>query len=330
MKRELTPIPEDLLNAIRGAQRIALAGHVTPDADSLGAMLALWIALAELGKHAFLALPPGTASRRMEFLVKHAGARPAAQAELETCNVIVVLDTAKDRRVNLEGKLESLPLAAVVNVDHHATNPHYGRWNWVDAGRSSTCEMAYELIRALGCQITPTIATLIYAGIHSDTQGFSLVNTTPRSLLIAHELAAAGARIALVCEELERSLSRGEFELLGIVYCNTRTACAGRLAWSTVSHAEITRTGCDANSIDDQVKVPRALDGIQIAILFSEGDPGVIRINFRGESGVAVLPLAQQFGGGGHHASAGARVKGTLHEVCERVVAAACDYLERQ
>lgn len=322
-----TAVPAALLAALREARRIALIGHVTPDTDCLSAMGALYLALPELGKYPFPALPTGSVSRRLEFLVRHAGMKPATAAELRSCDLAVVLDTAKERRVNLEGKLDALPGVAVLNIDHHATNPHFGRWHWVDPHRSSTSEMVYELLAAVGCQITPTVATLLYAGIHSDTHGFSLSNTTPRSLQIAHELARAGARIPLICERLHRNLAPGEFELLKIIYSNTRVSPDGRLAWSRASHQEIASTGCSASDVDEQVEIPRSIEGIRVAILLTEGNPGKVRINFRGESGTNVLNLARQFGGGGHLASAGAMLDGSLAEVVERVIPAATAYV---
>lgn len=325
--KPLAALPAELTYAIRGATRVALIGHVTPDADCLGALGALSLALPELGKYPFVALPPGTVSRRLEYLLSQGGIRPASANELRACDLAVVVDTAKDRRVNVEGKLEALPGVPVINIDHHATNPHFGKWNWVDAHRSSTSEMIFELLLALGCQITPTVATLLYAGVHSDTHGFSLGNTTPRSLQVAFELARAGARVHEVCEQLHRSLSRGEFELCKVVYANTRVSEDGKLAWSTASFDEIAATGCTAADVDEQVEIPRAVEGIFVAMLFTEGHRGKVRINFRGERGHPVLELARQFGGGGHQTSAGAMLDGTLADVTGRVLPAARQYV---
>lgn len=322
-------VPREVCEAIRTARHIALIGHVTPDADCLGVIGAMWLALPELGKYPHAALPEGSVSRKLRFMVELCGLKAASPDELAACDLAIVMDTAKDRRVNVEGKLEALPNARVLNVDHHASNTRFGTWNWVEGHRSSSCEMVYEILRALGCRITPTIATLIYAGIHGDTQGFSLSNTTPRSLQIGYELAAAGARIAEVGQRLLHSRSRSEIELLKAVYANLRISADGSLAWSAIDHQEIARAGAAANDIDDQVEVCRSVEGVCVAILFSEGTPGRIRMNFRGQRGVSVLELAQQFGGGGHHAAAGAILDGTLAEVTARVVPAAEAYAAR-
>lgn len=323
----MSAVPADVLTAIRSAREIALVGHVTPDADCLGAIGAAWHALPELGLHPHVSMPAGSVPRKLDFLVELGGWMPARPPQLADCDAALVMDTAKDRRANVEGKLEALPRSVVINVDHHSSNEKFGRVNWVDGARSSSCEMVYELLRALDCRITLAVATLLYAGIHSDTQGFSLGNTTPRSLEVGHELVRAGVHVGQLCEKLHRSRSRGEFELLQIVYRNTRVSPDGRLAWSTISSAEIGRTGCGPSDIDDQVEVPRSVEGISVAILFSEANAGKIRMNFRGERGTAVLELARQFGGGGHAASAGAILDGSIDSVVERVIPAATAFL---
>lgn len=319
-------VPPEVLAALRAARQPALIGHVTPDADALASLGALWLALPELGARPHLVLPEGTVGRQLGYLVRYAGLAAAHARDMAACDLIVALDTAREKRLNATDHLTLLTRIPVLNIDHHATNPGFGRWNWIVPTASSTSELVHALLRALGCRITPTIATLLYAGLHTDTQGFSLSNTSAEALRVGHELALAGANVVEVCERMHRSLSRGEFELIGVVYRNTHVSADGRLAWSSVSHAELAATGCSASDIDAQVEVPRSIEGIYVAILFSEGEPGKVRLNFRGERGTSVLALAEQFGGGGHHGAAGARLKGTLEEAQARVLPAAEEY----
>lgn len=320
-------VPDEIRDVIRNAQQIALVGHVTPDADALASMGALWLALPELGIRPHLVLPPESVSRSLQYLVRSAGLRSATEGDLAACDLVVVLDTAKEKRLNDNGTLAKLADVPWLNIDHHASNTGFGRWNWVVGHASSTSELVFAVLRALGCQVTPTIATLLYAGLHTDTQGFSLSNTGANTLHVACELARAGARIPEICERLHRSHSRGEFDLLSVIFRNTQVSPDGRLAWSTATHEEIAATDCTASDIDDQVEVPRSIEGIGVAILFTEGEPGQIRMNFRGERGISVLPLAAQFGGGGHKASAGAKMSGTLQEVVDRVLPAALEFV---
>ena len=323
-------VPAEVDVALQAASRILLVGHVTPDADCLGSMGAFKTALELRGKACFASLPAGSVNRRLAFLTEMAGMAPATDAEMKSCDLVLAVDTAKARRVNLDGKLDAFPDVPVLNIDHHATNVGYGSANWVDGGRSSTAEMVYEVLRSLDCEITPTIATQLYAGIHTDTHGFSLPNTTERSLEVAAELARTDIDIANLCERLHRSVSTGEFQLLRVFYDNTCVTDDGHLAWSTADYDEIHDAGCSAEDIDDQVNVPRSIQGIRVAILFTEGKRGKIRMNFRGERGAGILELAQSFGGGGHRAAAGAILDGTIEEVSQRVLADARQYIMKQ
>jgi phosphoesterase RecJ-like protein len=242
---------------------------------------------------------------------------------------VVVVDTAKLSRVNVEGDPEKFVdhNRTVVNIDHHVTNTRFGSTNWIEADASSSCEMVYWLYKQAGWKVTPQIATLLYAGIHTDTAGFSLPTTTPSSLAAAAELVAAGADVAGFGEHMYRSMRSGEFDLLRVFYDNTRVACGGAVACSSATYDEIHGAGCTAADIDDQVGIPRMIAGIRIAMLFTEGDKGKIRINFRGEQGTNVLELAKSFGGGGHATSAGTIIKGEMDAVIENVLARTGDYL---
>lgn len=320
-------VPAEIVAVVQAAERVALIGHVTPDADCLGALGGLALALRQRGKTVRVSLPVGTVSRKLTAFAELAGLHPATTAELAACDLAIVVDTAREKRVNLDGKLDALPNVPVLNIDHHATNTRFGAHNWVESAASSASELVYRLLLALGTDVTPAMASLLYAGLHSDTQGFSLATTTPASLEAGLGLARAGADIAAVCERLHRSHSPAEFALRRIIHDNTRISPDGRLAWSTASHAEIVGAGCSASDIDDEVEIPRSIEGVLVAILLTEGDVDRVRINFRGEQGVSVLPLAEQFGGGGHVGSAGAIRNGDCATVTEEVIGAALAFV---
>ena len=70
----------------------------------------------------------------------------------------------------------------------------------------------------------------------------------------------------------------------------------------------------------------RAIRGVVVAAFFEELAEGKVRVSMRSKSEAAdVCAICQKFGGGGHTLAAGARVRGTLKEVEERVLEAICD-----
>lgn len=313
----MTP-PTELIDILTHAKRPLIVGHVTPDADAVASVLALARALP--GRTAAVALDRAKVAQKLRFMMALGDVPSADTARIADADVVVVVDTAGTNRVNVEGKWEAIANKYVVNIDHHITNPDYGKINWVVDSASSTSELIYKLITAAGWPLDAATASLLYAGVHSDTGGFSLPNTTADALHVAAALVNAGADIETIGAQLCRSQRRSEFDLIRVVYHNTRLAADGRIAYSTLAHDEIVGSGCTAEDIDDQVSIPRSLSGVRIAMLFSEGEPGVVRINFRGEDGLAVLPLAQKLGGGGHTYSAGTRIRDRMEAVVARVL----------
>ncbi len=326
------PIPQELISLLESWRRPLVVGHVRPDADCLGSLFAVSALWPATGGPAPVSLPDGSLSRRLAFLADWADP-PAAQAQdFAEADGFVVLDTAQQSRCNVDRSLgddwgRGCP---IINIDHHTSNTNFGTVNWVDPGAGSTCELVYRLVRAAGRPITPLVASVLYAGLHSDTVGFSLPTTTSSALHAAADLIDCGARVAEIGEHLCRSQSQPEFALNRVIYGNTRIVADGRVAYSTASFEEITAAECTLADIDEQVAIPRSLRGIKIAVLLTEGKKGRTRLNIRGESGTNVLDLAIRFGGGGHPQAAGAILDATIEEAVQRVIPQAIEHLDGQ
>ena len=324
-------VPEAVVEALGRMHAPVMIAHVVPDADALGAQLAMALAWTGDSCRPKVALPEGSLSQRLRFLADWAQVAVATSADFTAADGFVLLDTAKQDRANVGPELKQTDWSAgrtIVNIDHHATNTRFGEVNWVVEEAGSTSELVYYLLRAANRPISATTASLLYAGLQTDTIGFSLSTTTASALRVGADLIEAGAEVGRLGERLCRSQSPSEFNLLRIVYANTRTVADGQLAYSSASYDEIHEAGCTAADIDDQINIPRALEGARLAMLFTEGVKGRTRINFRGSGDVTVVELARRFNGGGHAQSAGAVLDGPLEESMEKVIPAAVEHLE--
>ncbi|MCC7293426.1 MAG: bifunctional oligoribonuclease/PAP phosphatase NrnA [Phycisphaerales bacterium] len=323
-------IPCGLVDRVASMRQPLVIAHVVPDTDALGSMFGFALAYAGNCCRPKVALPKGSLSQKNAFMHDWAKVEIATPEDYKTADGFVVLDTAKKPRCNVDACFKDVDWSAgrpVVNIDHHDTNTQFGDVNWVIPDATSCAEIVYKLLVAAGKPISPMAATMLYGGIHGDTLGFSLPSTSAESLRIAAELVALGANVSELCENLCRSQTRSEFDLLRHVYANTKVVADGRVAYSTLSHAEITGAGCTAQDIDDQVSIPRSLRGVKLSFLLSEGNKGKTRINFRGEGNVDVLELAKKFNGGGHTQAAGAVIDGTIPQVESQVAAAAVEHI---
>jgi len=312
--------------AIANCEKALIVGHVSPDADCISSMLVMYSVLNTLGKSAKMMLPPETVAKKFMFMFELVSPSSLPACD-ESFDLVIALDTALRNRINLAQGFDMPSNARICNIDHHLGNERYGQINWIDSDAASTSQMVFLLVEALGAKLTPEQASLLYAGIHGDTCGFSLQGTNVATLTIATSLAELGADIGPICQKLHRSMPISEFKLMQLVYANTRTSPSGRIAWSTISCDELDQTGCGPDDIDEQVSVPRSIDGVKIAILFSERPNGRIRMNIRSEDNLNILPLAKALGGGGHAHAAGVITKGEMSATVNHVVARVEHYL---
>lgn len=324
-------VPGELLSVLRTMRSPIMIAHVVPDADALGSMLGLARALTSDECNPKVSIPDGSLSKKLTFLTQWAQVPLATGTDFTHADGFIALDTAKKPRCNV-GKerkqsdwLGSRPL---LNVDHHNTNTLFGTVNWVVEASGSTCELVYYLLRAMERKIEPVVASLLYGGLLTDSLGFSLPTTSVIGLNTAADLVALGADVAELGERLCRSQSKSEFDLLRVIYANTKVLNGG-VAYSSASYDEIHDAGCTAADIDDQITVPRSLDGARLAMLFTEGNKGKTRMNFRGSGDVTVVELAALFNGGGHAQAAGAILDCGLQEAIDRVLPKAIEHIKK-
>lgn len=100
---------------------------------------------------------------------------------------------------------ETLP---IVNIDYHRSNEQYGAINLIDPLAASLCEMLVALAESLKAGlIDETLATALLGGIMASTDRFTAAHTTSKSLTVAAQMMAAGAKQQAVVKELYRSAS---------------------------------------------------------------------------------------------------------------------------
>src|SRR5437667_1799516 len=195
------PIADAVLEPFRGRGRRALMlGHVHPDADVLGTLLALDLALVDRG-WSVLSGGPHPAPEMLSFLPGIDRYR-RLDAITGPLDLVVLTDCPNPGRT--EGLIDQARAtgATIVNVDHHHDNRRYGDVNWVEPAAAATGEMVYELLVALGAKITPDIATNLFTAVHTDTGSFRYSNVTPDTFRIAGALVVAGAAPASISNAL--------------------------------------------------------------------------------------------------------------------------------
>ena len=312
-----SPVPSAaVLEPFGRGGRALMLGHVHPDADVLGTLLGLGLALEARdwsvvygGPHpapALLGFLPGIDRyRRLESLEGR-------------FDVVVLTDCPNPQRT--EGLIDQAKRAGkvVVNIDHHPDNRRYGHVNWVDATAAATGEMVYELLTALRATLTPAIATNLFTAIHTDTGSFRYSNVTTRTFTIAAALVAAGARPELVSQSLYEQRAPDALHWLGEALARIEVSEDGRMGWLALPADAVPERIVESEEL---VNYPRSVASVRVACLLRELD-GTVKVSLRGKGDVDVQQIAAQFGGGGHVNAAGCTVPGPLPEATRVVLAA--------
>lgn len=256
-------------------------------------------------------------------------------------DTIIALDTPDIER--LDALYQQQPKLfyerPLVNIDHHPANEQFGKINWIDMVATSTAEMLVALIEALSARISKDpnkppglinedIATCLLTGIIADTSSFQNINTTPKSLTVAAQLIAAGARKHEIIHHLYKTKPLSTLKLWGAVLARVTDEPAERFIWTLARPADFVASGAQepelAGLIDELLKTTRDRDFV---IVFSNQDKklhGSLRaIN----QIVDVSAIAKLFGGGGHPAAAAFDV--STETTIDQTIAETIDAIKR-
>jgi bifunctional oligoribonuclease and PAP phosphatase NrnA len=317
---------DEISRVLREHNRFAILGHVRPDGDALGCQIALALSLQRLGKEVRVWNEDGMLEKysflpRAELLTKP----PAAPEDVD---VAIALDTAIQNRLGTAfGAVRSAKMW--INIDHHLSNPGYGDLVYVDPTAPATGQIIFDLIQSQGFPFNREIAENLFAAISTDTGSFQYPKTSARTFEIAAQLVCTGINVGRLNQQLYENYPRRRIELLRELLHTMRFESDGRVAsfgLSLKTAAALQALPEDNEGLIDHL---RAIRGVIVAVFFEELSDGKVRVSMRSKTeAIDVCVICQKFGGGGHTLAAGARVRGTLAEVEQKVLEEICDVVK--
>jgi len=292
---------------IRAGDRFLLTTHENPDGDALGSLLATHRILEALGKDSvmFLAAKEFPLPVEYRFLpLEEVFHEPPVDL---VDRLVVFLDC---------GNIDRMPVdflrrddARILNIDHHHDNTRFGNVNLVDTRASCTAEILYRLVRPLGAEITPDIATALYVALVTDTGRFMYENTGPDSHRMAAELIEAGVDVHDIYRRLYERVPIEKLHLVARAVERIQRLDECRLAVTYISAEDYLETGANESLTEGIIDHVRALEGAEVAAMVrdkSDGGAYARKVSLRSATGtVDVSAIAQRHGGGGHPRAAG-------------------------
>lgn len=288
-----------------------MVGHIRSDADAVGSVSAMLLALRQLGKQV-----TGVVGQPMPFpanlLTIPAAPEIRITDALPDSDLVITVDCGSIERTGLLAEQIATCGAKTLVIDHHASNPGFGVVNLLMPEAESTTTVIRDLLSDLAVELDRDIAHCIYAGLVTDTGSFRWGR--PRMHELAAELMRTGLDTRKIGEDLIDSSSLVDTQMIGRVLAGVDTFIAGGLnvAVLVAEHEEI-RGHSDA-AVESLVDFVRALSGTDVGVVFKEMAPGAWAVSLR-SSLINVSRMAVALGGGGHVPAAGYTTHGTIAEI---------------
>ncbi|MFI5507110.1 bifunctional oligoribonuclease/PAP phosphatase NrnA [Mycobacterium sp. NPDC051804] len=300
----------DLLAA---AHSVSVVCHVYPDADTLGAGLALALVLDNAGKavEVSFAAPAELPESLQSLPGAHLLVEPDAMRR--DADLVVTVDIPSINRLGALRELADSDREVLV-IDHHASNLMFGTANFVDPSADSTTMLVAELLDAWGKPIDLGVAHCLYAGLTTDTGSFRWASAR------AHRLAARLVELGVDNASISRALLDTHpfawLPMLSRVLSSAQLlpdAADGRgLVYAVVGHPEW--ENARPEEVESIVDIVRTTQQAEVAAVFKEIEPGHWSVSMRSKS-YDLATLASTFGGGGHRQAAGYSAIGSADDV---------------
>ena len=292
--------------AMDAAKRIVIISHKNPDADAVGANLALREALENRGKEVVSAcIDP--IQERCKFLRK--AETYVQEFDPAQFDLIITVDCGGYELVSFDVKGLN-----VLNIDHHPSNNNFGAVNVVMSEAAATCFVLFLMFTSYGWDITKSMATAMLHGLYFDTGSFMHSNTTPETLRVAARLKAIGGDHELCVKQQFKTKSLEKLRIWGHAFSKLDFNSKQALV-SALTEEDFRKTNAQLEDLSGLINYLTHVPDARFGMLLTEDMKGNVKGSLRTQNDdVDLSQLAQLFGGGGHKKAAGFTIPGRLTE----------------
>lgn len=246
--------------------------------------------------------------------------RDVTREDLRQFDVLIVLDTSAWAQLgHVEEVIRSFDGPKLV-IDHHVSGDELGAEVFRDSHAEAAGRLVAEAAECLGVAITAEMATMLFAAVATDTGWFRFASATSETYRWVAQLIDAGAKPDEIYAELYEKETLPRLQLIGRVMARARTDLDGRLIYTWIEQTDFEATGALPTDSEDVINMTLAVGGTQGAVILVEQPDGAFKVSFRSRCQMNCAEVAEQFGGGGHKAAAGAMVQGDLETARRRVL----------
>lgn len=304
------------------AENIVISTHIFPDADGIGSEIALCLAMRSLGKNAICVNEEPLLERYKYLdpqdvvisLSDYHSFYPDAEIDL-----FIVVDTNSVERIGEGAKKLANTGKNILFIDHHPCPSEVSRENCVDTTKAATGELAGDLIKSIGVELTREMALPLYTAVLIDTSSFRYPTVTGNTHRLIGSLMDTGVRPPHAYNMIYGTKKITFMKLLGKVLANVHTTKDEKIAWLTLTEDLLEKFHVDTEDTHAFINHLLILDNIKVAVMFKQTG-NQIKVSLRSVGVIDVGVMAKALGGGGHDHSAATLIEGNLDEVIKSTI----------
>lgn len=293
---------------------IYIAGHITPDDDSIGSCLSMFYLLENIGNHCLILLD----NKDTHLLKNYSIEGRITNSVIHSEYILIAMDLNETYRL---GKFEKFYTDAKIslNIDHHQGNNTNANFILSNSKKSSTCEIVYNIVKKIKPELLQNIelCECLYTGMLTDTVGFAR-RLSRETLLIAQKLINTGINYESIIKRTLQYRTMYQFKAL--------SKLINELQYNEYFHYVIIDKTLPefANlSHNDIVKILaeelRKIDGIDNFLVLIKNSDKITAKVVSNISKIAHI-IASHFGGGGHPGESGFSTALTTDEIIDKAI----------
>ena len=319
-------LTQKIIDRLASAQQPVLLAHIRPDGDAFGSVLGLAHILKERGQNPTCYIEGGMIPM-YRFLPGADLVQDLPSQIPEKSDCLIALDTSTRER--LGQKTLSWPQPIDIVIDHHISNPGYGKLNLIVPEIPATGGVLFEIFQQAAWKITPAAATCLYTGLTTDTGSFRYRGTDAHTLHAAATLVELGADPSEIAKQCYLSITHERHALRRIVADTISIKDNKKSAFLTILPEFYSKSGAKSEDTEGIIEDVASIQGVEVGSLFEFMPDGGLRVSLRSKGKIDVNSIASSFGGGGHKAAAGIRFAKDAEKNRDLVLAAISQALSK-
>lgn len=310
----------EITNIIKNSEKILIVTHVNPDGDCLGSALALKLTIEKEFNKKVQAIVNGKVPEVYKFLPSSESFRTVSELKEHNFDTVISVDCASKDRMT-----DAIPLfdkaKETINIDHHKTNPAFGKYNYVLGDASSSGEVLCKIIKEEKIGIDRDIANCLYVAILTDTGAFRFDNTKAETFLAVADLMQYGINPSLLYKCCYESKPLAMVKLSACAVSKAEFLHDGKIAYTVITLEDLKKNKALNEHTDGVVELLRQVNSVEIAFVVKETEQGYSKVSLRSRN-ADVTKIASLFDGGGHSKAAGCTIKKPYQTAVNKLIEA--------